>query len=893
MKKIILLFLTVGLILTGLPQLSVTAGDVQESQGFAFARAMEILPDTVGETDTITRQQLAESYAYLVTGVHETGIGKVTRFTDVFGSDSIFLVDAMGIMTGQSETTFAPSEPVTYTQLVTTMVKFLGYDELAKQLGGYPYGYLNMGAQLKFTISGVQADAPVTAAQVGQLFQKAAEVSMMRALMLENDIFYEVTDNETYLELYLHVKKIRGVITGNSATTIRGMRHMEQNQVMLEDTVYDVDNRAIDIREKIGYRVDAYIKDISAQERYILYYEEDNAVTEIAGTDIKGATQNRIEYYRDNGKTSYIPFGVETHVIYNGTLCPSYDETVLHPFNGTTKDGYVRAIDNNQDGVCDVLYISAYDSYVVGDVADGVIFSKFAHGEVLDIGDLQEDMTIVNVLGQPLQFEEIAKDDILCIEKDLDGQVKKIVVCIDRAVGTITELDLTSGEVTLGDTRYEMANAMRNSSVYHTLTIGQRAQFYFNCDGRICAADFDGYDSNTLGFLTSLHREQTLGEDTFLAKIFTKKGEFAVYSFARKIKMDDRKVEAAEAAALFGGTGDDTIRQAICYRLNEKDEIVELAVCDPSNDGTRDGFYQYPGFDGVSARPSYKSSMGSFGAKLLINTGTIIMEVPTEENRGKDELYSIKTPSYFPNDSGSPLFSAYGTKKNTAVAELVICVKDAIQQISSYSTVCVVDTITDGLNADGEPAKLLNAMVNGKLQKLAAEDGALLIRPLQYPAPADSTQQTYGYPQKGDALLLSTNKDGEITYARYVFDYERQSIYHNSSMPVANNRTANPSGAFTAEFRFLYGKVIRRDDDNITLEIEGYDGTVSYEHYPASKFTLTKYDADAGRYGTLSSATYTDIRSSEMYPGYESYVLLQQRYGDAKCMVIYNGGGAK
>lgn len=894
MKKIIILFLTAGMILSGLPQLYVIADGADSPRGFAFAQAMGILPENMGETDTMTRQQLAESYAYIITGSRETGVGKPTRFTDVFGSDAIWLADAMGIMTGQSETLFAPSEPVTYVQLVTTMVKFLGYDPLANQLGGYPYGYLNIGAQLKFSIAGVQAQEPVTAAQVGRLFQRAAEVSMMRGLVIDGDTFYEVADGETYLELYLHVTKQSGVVTANAATSLRGARHLEPNQIALDDTIYDVDNRVIAIRENIGYRVDAYIKEISPQERYILYYEEDNAVIEIAGNAIKDVSHNRICYYQDNGRTSYLTFGNATHVIYNGTLCPSYDESVLHPFDGTTKDGCLRGIDNDRDGVYDVLYVSAYDSYVVGDVADGVIFNRFAHGEVLDMRDFREgEVTIVNVLGEPLQFAEIGKNDVLCIERDIAGQIKRITVVIDRVVGSITELDLKSGELYLGGTRYQMANAMRNSDGYETLRVGKRGQFYFTCDGQICAADFDGYDGNTLGYLTQLKRVNKLGDGEYIARIFTKTGAFATYAFAKKVTMDERKVDAEDAAALFGGTGDATERQAIWYRLNEKDEIAELAVCDTTNDGTRDGLYQYPGFDGVSARPSYKSGMGSFGAKLLINTGTIIMEVPTEENRGKEVLYSIKTPSYFPNDSGSPLFSAYGTKKNAAVAELVVCVKDAVQQISSYENICVVEEIADGLNADGEPVKLLRGLINGKPGSLPAKEGALAIRPLQYPAPADSAQQTYGYPQKGDAILLSTDKEGEINYAKYVFDYERQSIYYSGSMPVANNRTANPSGTFTAERRFLYGKVIRCDDGNLTLEIQGYDGTLSYEHYPASKFLLMQYDAQAGRYGTFAAANYTDIRSSEMYPGHESYVLVQQRYGDAKCMVIYHGGDTK
>ncbi|MEE1223658.1 MAG: S-layer homology domain-containing protein [Clostridia bacterium] len=900
MKRKILLLLTTLITMSGMLNISAIAAEqtdsAEQSKSLGFAQAMGIISYGKNDDDTITRAELAQSYQYIITNGREEDTNTPTKFTDVFGSSAINLVSSMGIMTGYDEKTFAPTEPVTYIQLMTTMVKFLGYDELAVNAGGYPNGYLNLGIQLDLMVDGFQLEDAITAEKAGEMFWKASEVGLMRNISAGDKKSYEISDNQTYLSLYLHITPVNGIINSNSTTSLRGKKYLELNQVELNDEIYYVDNRMLSIKDKIGYNVETYVKKISDDEYYIIYYEEkNNDVIQVVDIDVKNVTQNRISYYENLNKTAHIEFNNSTYVIYNGSLCTSYDESILNPFAGTTKDGYLRAVDNNRDGICDILFVSAYDSYVVESVLDGVIFNKFKSSELLNIGDFREgEIEIVNVLGETIKFEEIAKDDVICVEKNIAGEVKKITVVIDRFVGSITQFDSLSSEIVLGSTQYEMSNSMMNSTDHDILKVGISAQFYFNRDGKICAVDFEGYDDYNLAYLTNLYPLEEHGEQNgYTAKIFTKSGIFVKYALAEKITIGDSKVNDENAASLLGGTGAATVRQVIKYRVNDKNEIIYLELCDMTNDGTHDGLYQYQGFDGVSSRPVYKSGMGSFGAQLLINSGTIIMEVPTQEYRDDEELYSVKTTSYFRNDSSAELFSAYGTKKNTAVAEIVIRENDAVQQISSYSNIVVVDKIVDGVNSENEPVKVLHGLVNGKLEEVIAKADALKIRPEKYPAPADSSQQTYTYPQKGDAIMISQDRNGEINYAKYVFDYERESIYHNSSIPVANNRTSNPSGAFNAEYRFLYGKVMCNDDNNITLEITSYDGNVTYEHYPVSKFLLMKYDADEGREGMLSSASYADIRSSETYPGYESKVIVQLRYGDAKCMVIYNGGGTE
>lgn len=54
----------------------------------------------------------------------------------------------LGIISGTSKTTFTPSGKITYHQAVKMIVSGLGYDEEAKQAGGYPNGYIKVANDL-------------------------------------------------------------------------------------------------------------------------------------------------------------------------------------------------------------------------------------------------------------------------------------------------------------------------------------------------------------------------------------------------------------------------------------------------------------------------------------------------------------------------------------------------------------------------------------------------------------------------------------------------------------------------------------------------------------------------------------------------------------------------
>lgn len=107
---------------------------------------------------TITRAEAAKVICLLV-GVGDEALAMKNQvFSDVPSSHwavgYVAKASELGIVNGIGDGKFGPSNPLTYEQIVTMLVRAWGYENLAAGSGGYPEGYLLAGSELGIT-SGV------------------------------------------------------------------------------------------------------------------------------------------------------------------------------------------------------------------------------------------------------------------------------------------------------------------------------------------------------------------------------------------------------------------------------------------------------------------------------------------------------------------------------------------------------------------------------------------------------------------------------------------------------------------------------------------------------------------------------------------------------------------
>ena len=104
---------------------------------------------------TVTRAQ-ATAFLCRMLGIEETAkVKKSTKFSDVpqsyWASGYVAAIADQGVISGFTDGTFKPNNPVTYAQMIKLLVCAWGYEDEALQKGGYPSGYVTIAEQYGIT----------------------------------------------------------------------------------------------------------------------------------------------------------------------------------------------------------------------------------------------------------------------------------------------------------------------------------------------------------------------------------------------------------------------------------------------------------------------------------------------------------------------------------------------------------------------------------------------------------------------------------------------------------------------------------------------------------------------------------------------------------------------
>lgn len=875
MKKSFLIFLAALMCLVVFPVGAETGTAVgTQSDGMRFALAMGIIDDAVQATDVLTRRQLAQCYYNIVMDGQDISGFDTKAFSDVEDADcaATGLCYQLGIMTGTGGNQFAPNEPVTYMQLIKTMVVFLGYDVKAQAEGGYPYGYIAVGNTLglyKESVAGM--NDTVTVETAAKMFRESADISLMQRTSFGNNE-YDIKYGDNWLRLYRDTEQYRGVVKANHMTNVSGGASVDYDRIMVGDTVFLLSDAAMELKNYIGYKVDIYV-DTEQEPGTIVYWEFRNAEKVVVdANDIISAENNRITYYAD-GSRDYIDVDDRTWVIYNGSFCNNFDESVLNPFKDSYLDGSITALDNNADGVYDLIEIDAYDTYVVSNIADEKIFNKYRTGSdaVIDIAKIEEEkMMITNVNGDEIWLSDIAAGDIISVSRDLNGNVKRIVVTVDTRKGKITEITNNgSMTISLNDTVFECAASLALNPQIDKIAVGDTVEAFFNKDGKISDIEADEFQSRFLGYLADAGSVSGIST-RYEAKIFTADGEFVIYPIAEKVEVEGKEgtLKAAEAIALAGKTdGGRVQRQIIQYDINTTTgELNYIDYCDGTTPS--DSLYRYTEYKGLY----YRDVAMNFSGKLLMTNDTKLFHVPTEDKRDNEDLYGVTTPSSstFSNGTGYAngytTFEAYGNREMSYRAIALLLEKSAGKTygITDVAYMFLVDKVTEILEEDGTKAYKLTGVYNNGAREYLADFDVMKIAP------------DGGVPRKGDVIRIATDANNRVRNAEFIFRESDRTLYGMS----------NPSGLLSEIKRYAYGTVVYCEDGFVTIDVDG-----EKETHQLSAFRLACYtkNADEGTdAATVTTATAADVYDEYHYPTIGSKILIKTYHCQGNSIIIYN-----
>ncbi len=225
MKRRIILILSAILVLTCVSAYAFPFKDVAVTDSKIYS-AIEDLhklnivdgyeDNTFRAQNFVTRAEMSEFCRKLLPpykkGVDSFDVRK--QFHDMnsqhWAADSMGIMIDMGFMQGYGDNSIKPDANVTLSEAAAILSRMLGYEVKARELGGYPNGYLSVMDELGIIddLKNVKADEFLTRSMVARILQRTldAPMLMMTGYDLNNGGTYVQDKNHTYRNLLINYK---------------------------------------------------------------------------------------------------------------------------------------------------------------------------------------------------------------------------------------------------------------------------------------------------------------------------------------------------------------------------------------------------------------------------------------------------------------------------------------------------------------------------------------------------------------------------------------------------------------------------------------------------------------------------------------------------------------
>ncbi len=786
----------------------------------------------------------------------------------------------MGVITGDGSENFNPDEYVTYDEALVYIINVIGHKPFAVREGGYPTGYYRLAVKhgmLKDISMSKGTDKAVVADIYKMLDSCLTAATVVTSYYGDDKITYTLSESESFLTYAYKIKKYKGVVTGTETTGLESAKsNVGYNQIEINGKIYDL--KGYSNYNLLGYNVDFYLKSEDIDE--IVYLEKTPKMNETIKIDAEDllkskTTVTRVYYTDEKDGEHHIDFNWDLYVVYNNQ---SYDEYgVLR--NALPDNGYIEALDNNRDGVYDVLFVYEYRNVIVGTVDSYYekIISK--SGEVIDLSYNNKQVDIYfSSQSNKLEIDSIQTGDLLTITESRKSP-KVITVYISRKPisGKIESYDSQLGYLIDGEW-YKVASDYTGE----TITLGVEGTFYLDLNNRIGNYDRAIADDYSVAVMSGLEYESGNLAKKVTVRLFDKNSTFHYLELNEKVKIDgvryDLNKDMTEVLTELATeiSGDDYLVNSayiVNYTLTENGKIASIDK----------GGIGGPGKLNVLAKNCtymivrtyymirYTNAEGTIIRQRYDNTNGLVFGVPSDGNLGDLEEYCVTTlgqdRQYGPTASEYvDNFDVYSYKNtDVAMADVILLRGGAIPEktVTINSAIDVVTGVSTVENKKGEETCKIY-MCNGNY--ILTPDVTVTIGGETNKVSSSSLVTAQGNApavlRPGVAIQYVVNSDGEISALRVAAYYNHDAGTVTPLFADENTYIERDYDSPTNARNFMVGTVVSYDPKSSQmLFTTSTDDTTEYVLYLRSE----KIMVYRGEGETAKSGSRTDIAPGDKF----------------------------
>ena len=884
--------------------------------------AFGVITNSYSLDSYLTRREMAEIIRKYM-GLPEGSSGSGDKnFSDVTTEDisygAISTLRDLEVISGDENNNFRPDDKLNYNEAVVFIINAIGHKYFAVREGGYPTGYMRVAIKHDMLdgISMTNGTADVTVIDVYRMLDSAlSAATVIPQYYGDGSVIYTISETENFLSYTYGIREYRGRVTGNEFTNLSStFFEIDREQIEIDRVVYDTPGYYYGYF--LGYTVNYYMKKTSDGNEMV-YIEEaprKNSTLRVDSEDIVASktTSSRIYYLadEDDKDEEHIDLDVVADVVYNNQWYSDYG--VLR--NVLPVNGYIEALDNDNDGTYEVLFVYDYTIAVVDSVDgyDEKIYDKMTNAEI----DLSTNVRRVDVISAKsnasVPFATIQKDDVLSIAMGKGAEkVATVYVCDNIVSGIITGYTSNLGYEINGEyyeKSYNYDTTINSERVFPELTVGVSGTFHLDKNGKIAAYKYSSDDDTSLLAVIAgvdYNENSTMNRNARI-KLFTQEGKFIEVPFAKSVKVNDVRYDMTDASEC------DSVLSILCdgyssggkyavydsyvlrYVLSKDEEITFIdtgavggtGYLNPFADhymvsATRVGIALFGADNATLSKDGISAKVAS---NIVVFTTPVAGELSDERGYGASSVWmsdasyanpSHKNSSFNTTTTLMDNLTAYHMGENDNILLSAVIVRGAgiSAGVSDDSGLCVITDINDSVDADGTATKTLYEN-DEKIGQLAAD----------VTVSKGGTSTLYTIDQliranvfsNGAVVRCGFDNDGYISDITVVAEYDTNAGTVVPTFSTPDTYASSYAPYSVSKSNTIVGTVDAYDSKNSTVSV--VCGEYEYLFTTDTNPSIKIYNTETGK---LRKASVSEIRSGD------SFVMRTLLYYKTTEMVIF------
>lgn len=621
-------------------------------------------------------------------------------FSDVDSKNkySSYIAAARSMGYVSSADTFRPDQFITVTEFLKIILSAMNYNTVLEH-GVYPYNVLNLARDLKLlsnTDCRYEDDYVSRQAAAGIIYNALLAKELSLDSISEGSMF--MSRRGSILESVYKYSLIRGILTENNVTSLVSPKNNSIGTISINDKQFWDRNDLM--RFFIGKAVIAVVND---DDEIICGWEDlkrTNTLT-VYGDEIRKSNLEGLQYYKKSEKVKSVRYVDGIPVLKNGVAFSNVEFSNLVGLNGK-----IELIDNNNDGIYDVIHIFEPEiiiSNTVYENEDELSISSYL-GNDLYIKDYNSCDIFKE--GRPFGIENISEGYL--VYAYVSENKKSIrIECLNESIsGEVT--GISDSELNIDEAVYETTNYFdTNITQIKGFGIGYRGSFVLDERGRIVwvkNADIVN-KGNVLAFIRGIYSGSALSG----AKISVfENGELKDYETKYNIKVDGIKKNKTELI----GLADRLCGEMVYLKVNNEKLISAI-----STSVTEDKL-KFEENDAGSAKVYKTSDAIYFDDSMVLcidkNIPVYIVPVYSNDMPITDETYNeyyreTSIDNIYKNNSGIGNGKLrFYNQDETGKADFVVHFKefdvnqDNVNTIQTNEPAMVVENVRFALGEDGD-----------------------------------------------------------------------------------------------------------------------------------------------------------------------------------------------